>query len=275
MTTSMRIGDLDFLLLSDGVLKTSVDFVVGMERERARRLLGADEAGSVFIPVNNFLFRRQERIILIDAGAGDTMQPTLGRLPQELRSAGVDPSTITHIVLTHLHPDHANGLVDNDGKAIYENAELLVLAKELDFWMAENSGSEPQSVIRIRARNKINLKPYLHRIRTMREGEEAFGCSPILAVGHSPGHTCWRIEAGSAAVLAWGDCVHFSRIQIAHPDVAVTYDLDAEQARASRRRILELAASERLAIAGAHVAAPGVGHVSRQGDGFSFEPAAA
>jgi glyoxylase-like metal-dependent hydrolase (beta-lactamase superfamily II) len=272
MNKTFKLGALDLVALSDGDLKTSADFVIGMERARAISLLGADGDGSVFIPVNNFLFRRDENIVLIDAGAGDSMQPTLGRLPSALREAGVAPDDVTHIVLTHIHPDHANGLVDPAGAAVFPNAEILVHAQEFAFWTAEGGPDDPASVKRTRARNKINLKPYLDRVRAMRDGEQALGCAPILAAGHSPGHTCWRVETGGDPLLAWGDCVHFSAIQIAHPQFAVTYDLDADMARTSRLRMLNMAASQGLVVAGAHVAAPGLGRVAKSGEGFAYAP---
>ena len=112
----MQVGDVEVQGLSDGILKTSLDFVIGMERALADRLVGGTKDGSLYIPVNNFLLRRGGNVILIDAGAGNTMQPTLGKLPDNLRAAGVQPAAVTHIVMTHLHPDHANGLVDDSGK---------------------------------------------------------------------------------------------------------------------------------------------------------------
>lgn len=272
MHTTFTIGSLDILCFTDGVLKSSIDFVLGLGREDAMRISGAEPDGALRIPVNNFVFRRGDATLLIDAGAGDTMQPTLGRLPANLREAGVDPASITHVVLTHLHPDHANGLVDADGRAVYANAEIVVHATELAFWMRENDGSEVESVRRMRARNRINLAPYMARLRTMRDGESFLGCTPILAPGHSPGHTCWVIETGAEAMVAWGDLVHFSTIQIEHPTIAVKYDLDAEVARASRLSMLDRVARQGLAVCGAHVRAPGVGHVKREGDGFRFMP---
>jgi glyoxylase-like metal-dependent hydrolase (beta-lactamase superfamily II) len=269
---SLRIGNLEIQGLSDGVLKTSLDLVIGMDRATSQALTGGTD-GALFIPVNNFLFRRDGKIVLIDAGAGNTMQPTLGKLPANLRAAGIDPTSVTHIVLTHIHPDHANGLVDDAGQPHYPNAEILVHAQELDFWLADNVGTEPENVKRTRARNRINMKPYLERTRRMRSGEEVLGCTPILAAGHSPGHTCWRIGAGRDAFIAWGDLVHLSAIQIGHPDTALTYDLDPEMARRSRRRILDMVAAEGIAVAGAHVDAPGFGHVLRSGTSFRFEPA--
>jgi glyoxylase-like metal-dependent hydrolase (beta-lactamase superfamily II) len=73
--------------------------------------------------------------------------------------------------------------------------------------------------------------------------------------------------------MALGDVVHVSAIQISHPDAGMIYDLDKDQAVKSRKRILDMAASERLAVAGAHVDAPGFGYVVRKGSAFGFEPA--
>jgi hypothetical protein len=73
--------------------------------------------------------------------------------------------------------------------------------------------------------------------------------------------------------MALGDVVHLSAIQIAHPEIALTYDLDKNGAIQSRKRILDMAASERFAIAGAHINAPGFGYVVRSGTSFAFEPA--
>lgn len=270
--TNFRIGELDVCCVSDGILKSSVDFILGMEREDALPISGAEPDGTLPIPVNNFVFRRDGATMLIDAGAGNTMQPTLGRLPDELRKAGHAPEAITHVILTHLHSDHANGLVDDAGAPVFPNAELLVHTQEHEFWMRPNDGSESASVLRTRARNKINLAPYEKRIRLMRDGESLLGCSPMLAPGHSPGHTCWKVETGATAMLAWGDLVHFSTVQISHPRTAVRYDLDPDRARQSRLSFLEMAARDRLLIAGAHVAAPGLGHVSRTAGGYAFEP---
>jgi hypothetical protein len=98
--TNFRIGELDVCCVTDGILKTSVDFILGMEREEALRISGAEPDGTLPIPVNNFVFRRDGATMLIDAGAGNTMQPTLGRLPDELRKAGHAPEAITHVILT-------------------------------------------------------------------------------------------------------------------------------------------------------------------------------
>lgn len=273
MEPSFRVGDLEVKAFSDGILKTSLDLVIGMERAEAEALTGPTDNGALFIPVNNFVFQRDGNTILIDAGAGNTMQKTLGQLPANLRAGGIDPESVTHILLTHIHPDHANGLVDDEGRAHYPNAELLVHADEMDFWLGESRPGESENTKRMHARAHVDLAPYRARIRRLRDGEEHLGCAAILAAGHSPGHTVWRVQAGDEAFISWGDIVHLSAIQISHPDTPLSYDLEPDRAVAARKRVLDMAASERLMVAGAHVNAPGFGHVVRKGASFAFEPA--
>lgn len=272
-TPSFKVGDLEIKGYSDGILRTSLDMILNMDRGLSESLVGGTDNGWLYIPVNNFAFRRDGKTILIDAGSGHDMQPTLGKLPENLRAGGIDPAAVDCILLTHLHPDHANGLIDANGEAIYPNAEVVVVQQEYDFWMARNTGNEPEKLVATRARNQRNMKPYAQRTRVVREGDDIMGCTPILAPGHSPGHTCWRVMSGRESFLAWGDIVHLSAIQISHPDTSLTYDLDKEMARKSRHRVLDMAASERVVIAGAHVNAPGFGQVVRKGATYAFESA--
>src|SRR5580692_8381063 len=191
---SMRVGDVEVQGISDGILKTSLDLVIGMERAVADKLVGGTADGSLYIPVNNFLIRRDGKTIMIDAGAGNTMQPTLGKLPDNLRAAGVEPDAVTHIVMTHLHPDHANGLVDDAGNPHYPNAEIVVHETELDFWTRPDVEND-----------EARVKGYRERIRRIRDGEDFAGFTPIVAPGHTPGHTCWLLGSGSGGFMAFGD----------------------------------------------------------------------
>lgn len=268
---TFQVGKLEVKAFNDGILKTSLDLVIGMDRAVAEGLAGPTDNGSLFIPVNNFVFQRDGKTILIDAGAGNTMQKTLGKLPENLRAGGIDPASITHILLTHIHPDHANGLVDDAGKAHYPNAEILVNDTEMDFWLGESQPGENENTKRMHGRAKVDLAPYMSRIKRMRDGEEFAGCTAIVAAGHSPGHTVWHIDGGGAAFISWGDIVHLSAIQISHPDTPLTYDLDPHKAVSARKRVLDMAANERLMVAGAHVNAPGFGHVVRKGTSFAFD----
>ena len=130
-----KIGDIEVTTLSDGVLAAPLDVVLDMDKAETERLAGSKPGEPLPIAVNAFLLRREGKWALIDTGAGNTMGPTLGKLPDNLRAMGVAPEQIETIFLTHLHPDHSNGLVDDAGNAIYPNAEVVVHATEA------NSGS--------------------------------------------------------------------------------------------------------------------------------------
>jgi glyoxylase-like metal-dependent hydrolase (beta-lactamase superfamily II) len=269
-TSRIAIDDFEVIGLTDGRLATSLDLLIDFDRQTAERLVDDADNGNVFIPVNSFLIRRPGSTVLIDAGAGSTLQPTTGKLLNSLNALGIDPATITHIFLTHMHPDHFNGLVDDHGRAVFPTAEVFAHAAEIDFWTRPAKGREPDAVARNRERAKINLAPYSDRLSGLRDGEERLGLSPILAPGHTPGHSCWRIGRGSDALIAWGDIVHFPDIQIEYPDAAISFDLDKELAVASRKRIFDIAATERIAVAGAHMRGAGFGRVVRDGAGYSF-----
>jgi glyoxylase-like metal-dependent hydrolase (beta-lactamase superfamily II) len=277
MTPSMRVGDLEVQGVSDGHLYIPMESIVRIERAQAEHLFGGSDP--ILLPVNNFFIRRGEKNILIDAGTGsngaginyDKNRPTLGKLRDSLRALSVAPAAITHIVMTHLHPDHADGLVDDAGTAHYPNAEIVVNHVEFDFWMRPNAPNDSDRIKSVRGRTQINFAPYRDRIRLVRDGEEYLGFVAVLAPGHTPGHTCWMHTGLGHGFMAVGDVIHFPT-QFSEPDIAVIYDLDNDLAIASRKRILDMAATDRLAIAGAHVPAPGFGRVVRKGANYAFEP---
>src|SRR5262245_61673900 len=103
-TLTRTIGDITVTALSDGVLTTSLDVVLGMTPDEKERLSGLKTTDPLPIAVNAFLLARGSWRALIDAGAGHTMGPTLGKLPESLRAFGVAPDEIETIFLTHLHP---------------------------------------------------------------------------------------------------------------------------------------------------------------------------
>src|SRR5262245_5309144 len=124
------VGDFEVIALSDGLLQTSLDVVLKLDRAQKERLSGKKVGDPVHISVNAFLLKRNGTYALIDTGSGNTMGPTLGKLPANLRAAGVEPEAIGTIFLTHLHSDHSNGLIDDEGRAIYPNAELILHEQE-------------------------------------------------------------------------------------------------------------------------------------------------
>ena len=268
-----QIGDITVTALSDGVLAAPLDVVLGVERAEIERLAGRKPGEPLPIAVNAFLLERAGKLALVDTGSGNSMGPTLGKLPQNLRALGVAPEQVETIFLTHLHPDHSNGLVDDAGNAIYPNAEVVLHETEAAFWLDRDEASGASERIRRNiAKTKVTTAPYRARMRTVRDGEAVPGISALMLAGHTPGHTGWLIQSGKDSLLIWGDLVHLAAIQIARPDTGLVYDVDPQAACATRRRMFDRVAVDKLSVAGAHLDFPGFGTIVRRGSGFAFEP---
>jgi glyoxylase-like metal-dependent hydrolase (beta-lactamase superfamily II) len=268
-----QIGDITVIALSDGVLAAPLDVVLGVERAEIERLAGRKPGEPLPIAVNAFLLERAGKLALVDTGSGNSMGPTLGGVPQNLRALGVAPERIETIFLTHLHPDHSNGLVDDAGNAIYPNAEVVLHETEAAFWLDRDEASGATERIRRNiAKTAVTTAPYRARMRTVRDGEAVPDISALLLAGHTPGHTGWLIQSGKDSLLIWGDLVHLAAIQIARPDTGLVYDVDPQAACATRRRMFDRVAADKLVVAGAHLDFPGFGTIVRKGSGFAFEP---
>lgn len=223
------------------------------------------------ISVNTYLIEHGGDLWLIDNGAGDKYGPRLGKLFDNLRAAGHEPSEIRALINTHLHVDHVGGCYA-DGKALFPNAEFIVGRTEHDYWTnAELRAATPE---RLRSGFELAndaLAAYAGRIRIVSDDAEIFpGIRAVPLPGHTPGHTGYRIKSGGESLLIWGDICHSPVIQLARPEVSTLFDVDQEGARRTRRSLLQEVAERRQLVAGMHTPFPGVGYVERDGEGYRF-----
>jgi len=271
--TKIQVGDMTVTAVSDGILKTGLDVILGLEPDECARLAGCAIDVPIWLPVNAFVIDVAGRKLLSDAGSGPNMQATLGKLPESLRAAGAPPESIETILLTHLHSDHANGLIDSDGKPVFPNANLIVHEQESRFWL-ERDATEGDSdrVRRTLVISKQVTAPYRDRIRPVPDGEVLPGITAILRPGHTPGHTCWLLQSGDERLLIWGDIVHLPSVQVPRPDSSLIYDVDPVLAPKTRAEVFDWVAREGIRVAGAHLPSPGFATIERRGDGYAYVP---
>ena len=271
-----RIGALLITALNDGVIEAGFDWLTDIAPPEAAALhRAAFRADPPRITINAFLLHLPDgRLALIDTGAAGTLGPGLGALPAHLAALGIAPAAIGTILLTHLHPDHAGGLLDSAGARAFPQAELVLHDAEARFWQdpATAAAATTDQDRAFTALARAVLAAYAGRTRTLGAGEALPGVTAVPLPGHTPGHTGWRITDGDDALLVWGDVVHLPGIQFARPDAGMGFDTDGAQAVATRRRIMAEAAAQRLAIAGMHLDFPAFGHVVRAGEGYGFVP---
>jgi glyoxylase-like metal-dependent hydrolase (beta-lactamase superfamily II) len=269
---SIKLGDYTVTAFSDGIFETTIDVTINVDKSVTQDLSGKSLTDPVYLAVNAFLVEGRGIRALVDAGSGDSMGPELGKLPDNLRAAGVAPDTITHVLLTHIHPDHSNGLIDGAGKAWYPNAEIVVQDDEMKFWCERElseAAHERQRTNMIRARNSV--APYAKRTTRIGNGEFLPGIHAQKSPGHTPGHNTWIIEGGGDSLIIWGDTIHMAFLQLARPDIAFIFDVDPEQAVKSRLRLLDQVSSDRIRIAGMHLDFPGYGYVKRREGRYFIE----
>jgi glyoxylase-like metal-dependent hydrolase (beta-lactamase superfamily II) len=272
-----RIGDIVVTALSDGYLDADVSVLQRISRAEIDQILSETFRPSPpRLSVNAFLIHSRGRVALIETGSGNTMGPTLGKLVANLKASGTDPTEVDTVLLTHMHPDHSNGLCDSSGERVYPNAELLIHEKEVKHWdddVAMAAAPERKRVRYFQAARK-QLGPYRDQLRTIHDGEVFPGVTAVPIPGHTPGHTAYRITGGGDSVFIWGDTVHVPEIQVRNPGVTLDFDSDPDASAQVRRHVLDMAVTDRMLIAGMHVHFPGFSHVGRRGNGYELIPEA-
>src|SRR5260370_21128298 len=140
----MRIGKIDVNAVTDGTI--GVDFLPLLTNTKpgeVESLLGREyvKPTSVEASMNAYLIELDNKLILVDTGAGELLGPKLDKLPDSLRAAGVQPEQITAILMTHIHPDHSGDLTVG-GRRVFPNATVHVSKLELDYWTNKSLGEK-------------------------------------------------------------------------------------------------------------------------------------
>lgn len=187
--------------------------------------------------ISCFLLKAEGQTILIDAGLG----APFSQLIPKLREAGTDPQDLKFVYITHMHPDHIGGLL-KEGKQVFPNAELWINKVEIEAWeaMTGEQAALPHSV----------LTAYKDQLHPFEAGDTlAGGVTAIAAYGHTPGHTVFQKDS----LLVIADLIHGAALQLKHPEYCPFFDMNPEEATASRKRILEYARKNNLTMYGMHI----------------------
>jgi|EndMetStandDraft_5_1072996.scaffolds.fasta_scaffold66234_2 glyoxylase-like metal-dependent hydrolase (beta-lactamase superfamily II) len=272
----LQLGDFRITVLSDGTAPRDLPGIMSKPEEVRAAFAASHETLPVDISINCFLVDTGAMKVLVDTGAGELFGQASGRIVSNMRAAGYSPASIDAILLTHIHGDHSGGLtVANE--QIFPNALVYVDRRDVDHWLSE---SEEAKVAPNRRQtfeqSRKTVGPYVQagKLRTFEGATELFpGIHSVPLNGHTPGHAAYMLNSREERLLLWGDIVHAAEVQFADPSVTIDYDVDPEQAIASRSRALANAAQEGYLVGGAHLSFPGLGHVRLQQGTYTWVPA--
>jgi len=275
----LSFGEMEVTALYDGYVALDAKLLKGASAKDIQGLLARMFVAStkgVQTAVNAYLVNTGKNLVLVDTGAAKCFGPTLGVIGDNIRAAGYDMAQVDTVLLTHLHGDHACGLVTADGKAAFPNATVYVAKDEAAFWLskevAAKAPKESQPFFKM-AQDAVAPYESAGKLKQFAGGETLLpGVESALSPGHTPGHAGYLFSSAEQQLLVWGDLVHSHAVQFARPEVTIEFDVDSKRAIASRKKAFADAARKKLWVAGAHLPFPGIGHVRAERKGYAWVP---
>ena len=277
-----RVGDVQVTAVHDGVAYRALDGFVpnapagALQQALAEAFMPTDRFPITFttLVLSTGVLSTGGRLVLIDTGNGDLGAPTSGTWMANFRAAGFDPAAVDTVVISHFHGDHINGLRLKDGTAVFPRAQVMVPEPEWAYWTSDATMAAAPDGLKPNFQNVRRVfGPMGKEVSTFAWGQEVVpGLTAMEAAGHTPGHTAFDLRSGTDRLLVMSDVTNQPAIFARHPDWSAVFDMDAAQARATRRRLLDMAATERVPVSFYHAPFPATGHIRRDADGYALVP---
>jgi glyoxylase-like metal-dependent hydrolase (beta-lactamase superfamily II) len=274
-----KIGDFEVTALNDGIVTGPLQpaRIPNVPVEEVKKVMDAQ-----FMPTDptmnyftQLVVNTGSKLILIDSGFADNGAPTTGQLVTNMQAAGIDPKQVDTVLVSHFHPDHINGLRLKEGAATFANAEIAVPVKEWDFWMDDaRMASAPEGMRPAFQVVRRVFGPVAKDVKRFDWGKEvASGITAIQSDGHTLGHTSFVVSSSGKSLLVTGDAVNDPRLFARNPEWHLSFDMDKPLAVATRKKLLDMAAADRMQMSFYHAAFPATGYVAKNGNAYDWHPA--
>lgn len=274
-----KVGSIEVTAVYDGIWRKPHDpsFIKDVSVDETKAALAKAGLTTEFmpIPLTVIVLKIGDNHIMIDAGSGvGQWQANATHLPANMKAAGIDRSQIKTILISHFHPDHVWGLMEKGtNNAVFPDAELVTNSVEYKFWTEPGRVEKLPEGRRQAGKRIADVFPTWKNWKLVETGAEvAPGVQILDAYGHTPGHSVFLVTSGKDQLMVSNDTMYVPALLAPHPDWQGAYDQDGPLAITTRRRIIDRAISDKMAICGAHFPFPGAGAFAKDGNAYTFSP---
>jgi glyoxylase-like metal-dependent hydrolase (beta-lactamase superfamily II) len=279
-----NVGSADITVVTDGknTFKLPDNFVVNVPKDAVNEALAAArmEKDMMTIMYTPIAVNTGTKLVVIDTGTGEAnFEKTKGAAGQfhgNLKASGINRDNVDIVIISHFHGDHINGLLTADNKPAFANAEIMVPAAEWKYFMDDvEMGKQTTERMKTVFANSRRVFDALNRKVTPYEpGKEiAPGITSVATYGHTPGHNSHIISSGSAAVYVQADVTNNPALFMRNPGWHAFFDQDAAMAEATRRKVYDMLATEKMMVQGFHYPFPSVAYIEKTATGYRETPA--
>ena len=277
--SKFNIGDIEVTSIYDGIWQKQHDpgFIRNASVDDTKAALTKAGLLADFVPIEfaQTAVKTGDKTLLIDAGTGGQLAPTAGKTMQNLKASGIDPTAIDIVLISHFHPDHIFGLMAKDtNEKIFPDAEIIVPEAEYAFWTDPGLIEKlPEGRRGLAQRIQATLPNWKNVRQVGGDTEVAPGVRSVSAFGHTPGHTAYHVASGDDQLFVAADIANVPALFVANPTWQAVFDSDPQMATEARIDMFDRAIADNAVIAGYHFGFPNAGTLTRDGNGYVFQPA--
>ena len=278
-----KVGDIEITVVTDGVNRFPLNdaFVTNVKKDEVNGALAAAymEKDKMAIPYSPIVVNTGSKLVAIDTGTGEAnferSKGSAGQYHANLKAAGIDRNAVDIALISHFHGDHINGLLTPDNKPAFPNAEILVPAAEWKYFM-DDAEMNRQTTERMKGvfSNARRVFDALGRKVTPYEPNKEIvpGITSVPTLGHTPGHSSHIVASGSSKVYVQADVTNVPFLFARNPGWHLMFDQDANMAEATRRKVYDMLAAEKMLVQGFHYPFPALAYIEKSGTGYREVP---